>query len=77
MEVQVRQVGNSLVLPLPDSDKISVGMKFSVERYDNGSIVYTPVKENLFENPAILQYADDCKQNDLLLEEEDMKSSRK
>ncbi|MCY3084113.1 hypothetical protein ODY73_06620 [Aerococcus sp. JJEM-2022b] len=52
-------------------------MKFSVERYDNGSIVYTPVKENLFENPAILQYADDCKQNDLLLEEEDMKSSRK
>ncbi|KAA9297525.1 MULTISPECIES: antitoxin of toxin-antitoxin stability system [Aerococcus] len=70
MEVQVRRVGNSLVLPLPNSDKISKGMKFSVERYTNGSIVYTPVKENLFENPAILQYADDYRQNELLLEED-------
>ncbi|KAA9242050.1 MULTISPECIES: hypothetical protein [Aerococcus] len=70
MEFQVRQVGNSLVLPLPDSDKLSVGMKFSVACHDNGAIVYTPVKENLFENPDILKYADDYRQNELLLEED-------
>ncbi|WP_195854464.1 hypothetical protein [Aerococcus tenax] len=70
MEVQVRQVGNSLVLPLPNNNKLSVGMKFSVTCHDNGAIVYTPVKENLFENPDILIYADDYKQNDLLLDED-------
>ncbi|AMB96419.1 hypothetical protein [Aerococcus urinae] len=70
MEVQVRQVGNSLVLPLPNNDKLSVGMKFSVACHNSGAIVYTPVKENLFENPAILKYADDYRQNELLLEED-------
>ncbi len=45
-------------------------MKFSVACHNSGAIVYTPVKENLFENPAILKYADDYRQNELLLEED-------
>ncbi|MHB2040983.1 type II toxin-antitoxin system PemI/MazE family antitoxin [Aerococcus mictus] len=70
MEVKVRQVGSSMVVTVPSYFNIAEGKKFSVECLDNGTIVYTPVKENIFENPDILKFADDCKQTDLLLEED-------
>jgi len=70
-EVILRKQGNSLIFTAPSDLSDNVGKKYSVNKREDGSIVYEPIShKNVFSTPAFknYDYQNDMKNNPELSE---------
>lgn len=58
LSVKTRKQGNSLMLTIPKSFDIGIDQEFYAIKKENGSLIYTPVIKDFFEDAKVGEYYD-------------------